>query len=110
MNKERRALITGISGQDGSYLSELLLEKGYEVHGIVRRVAVEDPQHRWSRIHHLLSRIHLHAAALESYPSMMIESDLELYSRAEASSAMPRTTPRTISRAVQQNMQPTMGK
>ena len=35
------ALITGITGQDGSYLSELLLEKGYEVHGIVRRVALE---------------------------------------------------------------------
>lgn len=35
----KSALITGITGQDGSYLSELLLEKGYEVHGIVRRVA-----------------------------------------------------------------------
>jgi len=68
---EQRALITGISGQDGSYLSELLLEKGYEVHGIVRRVAIEDPQHRLSRIQHLLDRIHLHAASLESYPSLM---------------------------------------
>ena len=38
-----RALISGITGQDGSYLAELLLEKGYEVHGIVRRVALEDP-------------------------------------------------------------------
>ncbi len=38
-----KALITGISGQDGSYLAELLLAKGYEVHGIVRRVALEDP-------------------------------------------------------------------
>ncbi|MGB0046858.1 MAG: GDP-mannose 4,6-dehydratase, partial [Terriglobales bacterium] len=37
MANQKRALITGISGQDGSYLSELLLEKGYEVHGIVRR-------------------------------------------------------------------------
>jgi GDPmannose 4,6-dehydratase len=36
----RKALITGIDGQDGSYLAELLLEKGYEVHGIVRRVAL----------------------------------------------------------------------
>ncbi|MGZ5333743.1 MAG: GDP-mannose 4,6-dehydratase, partial [Solirubrobacterales bacterium] len=34
---EKRALVTGISGQDGSYLAELLLDKGYEVHGIVRR-------------------------------------------------------------------------
>jgi GDPmannose 4,6-dehydratase len=67
----KRALITGISGQDGSYLSELLLEKGYEVHGIVRRVAIEDPQHRLSRIQHLLEKLHLHAASLESYPSMM---------------------------------------
>ena len=68
---QRRALITGISGQDGSYLSELLLEKGYEVHGIVRRVALEDPQHRLSRIHHLLDQVHLHAASLESYPSLL---------------------------------------
>jgi GDPmannose 4,6-dehydratase len=68
---QQRALITGISGQDGSYLSELLLEKGYEVHGIVRRVAIEDPQHRLSRIQHLLGRVHLHAASLESYPSLM---------------------------------------
>ena len=71
MANQKRALITGISGQDGSYLSELLLEKGYEVHGIVRRVAIEDPQHRLSRIHHILDRIHLHAASLESYPSLM---------------------------------------
>ena len=40
---QKRALITGITGQDGSYLAELLLSEGYEVHGIVRRVALEDP-------------------------------------------------------------------
>jgi len=40
------ALITGITGQDGSYLSELLLSKGYKVHGIVRRVALEDETHK----------------------------------------------------------------
>ena len=40
----KKALITGITGQDGSYLAELLLEKGYEVHGMVRRVAIEDPR------------------------------------------------------------------
>lgn len=67
---KRRALITGISGQDGSFLAELLLEKDYEVHGIVRRVAIEDPEHRLSRIHHLLDDIHCHAASLESYPSI----------------------------------------
>ena len=44
------ALITGITGQDGSYLSEWLLGQGYRVHGIVRRVALEDPDHRLSRL------------------------------------------------------------
>ncbi|WP_159250207.1 GDP-mannose 4,6-dehydratase, partial [Microcystis aeruginosa] len=39
MTQPKRALITGITGQDGSYLSELLLEKGYEVHGIIRRTS-----------------------------------------------------------------------
>lgn len=42
----KKALITGITGQDGSYLAELLLEKGYEVHGIFRRVAIEDSSAR----------------------------------------------------------------
>jgi len=66
----KRALITGITGQDGSYLAELLLAKGYEVHGIVRRVAIEDPEHRLSRIRHLLGSVKLHAASLESYASI----------------------------------------
>lgn len=66
----RTALITGITGQDGSYLAELLLEKGYEVHGIVRRVAIEDPEHRMWRIRHLLDDVRLHSASLESYPSL----------------------------------------
>ena len=66
----RRALITGITGQDGSYLAEFLLAKGYEVHGIVRRVALEDPRRRLGRIAHLLDRVHLHAASLESFPSV----------------------------------------
>lgn len=65
-----RALITGITGQDGSYLAELLLSKGYEVHGLVRRIALEDPDHRLSRIKHILGRVHLHAASLESYASV----------------------------------------
>ena len=66
----KRALITGITGQDGSYLSEHLLSLGYEVHGIVRRVALEDPERRFTRISHLLDKIELHAASLESYPSI----------------------------------------
>jgi GDPmannose 4,6-dehydratase len=65
-----RALITGITGQDGSYLAEHLLSLGYEVHGLVRRIALEDPERRFTRINHLIDRIRLHAASLESYPSL----------------------------------------
>jgi GDPmannose 4,6-dehydratase len=57
--------------QDGSYLAEWLLAKGYEVHGIVRRVAIEDPKHRLWRIRDLLPRIHIHPASLESFPSLV---------------------------------------
>src|SRR5882724_7076916 len=66
----KKALITGITGQDGSYLAEHLLTLGYEVHGLVRRVALEDPERRFTHISHLLDRIQLHAASLESYPSI----------------------------------------
>ena len=66
----KKALITGITGQDGSYLSELLLEKGYEVHGTLRRVALEDPKTRMWRIRHILDRIHIHSASIESYASI----------------------------------------
>jgi GDPmannose 4,6-dehydratase len=65
-----KALITGITGQDGSYLSELLLEKGYEVHGIIRRVAIEDPAHHMSRILHIADDLELHPASMESFPSI----------------------------------------
>lgn len=66
----KKALITGITGQDGSYLAEFLLKKGYEVHGICRRVALEDPEHRLWRIKHIIGRLKLHSASLESYPSI----------------------------------------
>ncbi len=66
----KKALITGITGQDGSYLAELLLEKGYAVHGIVRRVALEHPEARMWRIRHLLDQIHLHSASIDSYASI----------------------------------------
>ncbi|MEI8340069.1 MAG: GDP-mannose 4,6-dehydratase [Verrucomicrobiota bacterium] len=66
----KTALITGITGQDGSYLAELLLEKGYRVHGIVRRIALEDAEHRMWRIRHLLDRLELHTASLESFASL----------------------------------------
>ena len=52
----KKALITGISGQDGSYLAELLLNKKYEVHGIIRRVALEDETHRLWRLRNIKKR------------------------------------------------------
>lgn len=66
----KKSLITGITGQDGSYLAEFLLSKGYEVHGIIRRVAIEDPEHRLWRIRHILDKIVLHSASMESHASI----------------------------------------
>jgi GDPmannose 4,6-dehydratase len=68
--KKKKALITGITGQDGSYLAEHLLGKGYEVHGVVRRVALEDQRHRMWRINHIADNITFHSGSLESYPSL----------------------------------------
>ena len=66
----KKVLITGITGQDGSYLAEFLLEKGYQVHGLVRRVALEDPEHRLRRIKQVLDKVILHPSSLESYASI----------------------------------------
>jgi GDPmannose 4,6-dehydratase len=66
----KRALITGITGQDGSYLAELLVSKGYDVHGTVRRVALEDPAHRLARLDGVRNQITLHAASVESFASI----------------------------------------
>ncbi|MDD4894401.1 MAG: GDP-mannose 4,6-dehydratase [Candidatus Omnitrophica bacterium] len=66
----KKAFITGIDGQDGSYLAEFLLGKGYKVYGMVRRVALEDPEHHLWRIKHVLNKITLYPASLESYPSI----------------------------------------
>jgi GDPmannose 4,6-dehydratase len=63
----KRALITGVTGQDGSYLAELLLEKGYEVHGMVRRSSTE----KFERIEHLRERITLHQADLLDHRSLV---------------------------------------
>ncbi len=63
----KRALITGITGQDGSYLAELLLEKGYEVHGMVRRASTE----KFDRIEHLRDRITLHQGDLLDQRSLV---------------------------------------
>jgi GDPmannose 4,6-dehydratase len=65
--RAQTALITGITGQDGSYLAELLLEKGYEVHGMVRRSSTET----FERIAHLRSRIQLHQADLLDQSSLV---------------------------------------
>ena len=53
---KKKALITGITGQDGSYLAELLIKKGYEVHGIVRRVAIENSSFRFWRLKNILKK------------------------------------------------------
>ncbi len=67
MANGRSAFITGITGQDGSYLAELLLEKGYEVHGMVRRSSTE----RFERIEHLRDRITLHQGDLLDQRSLV---------------------------------------
>lgn len=66
----KKALITGITGQDGSYLAELLLSKGYAVYGLVRRAAVEDPSCRFSRINHIMDKITLIGGTIENYSSV----------------------------------------
>ena len=65
------ALITGITGQDGSYLAEFLLKKGYSVHGLVRRVAAEDESHRFWRLKSFIDKLEIHAGSLESYASII---------------------------------------
>jgi GDPmannose 4,6-dehydratase len=63
----KRALITGITGQDGSYLADLLLEKGYEVHGMVRRSSTE----KFDRLEHIRDRITLHQGDLLDQRSLV---------------------------------------
>lgn len=81
----KRALVTGITGQDGSYLAEFLLEKGYEVHGMVRRSSTET----FERIEHIVDRVELHQADLLDQLSLVsilkaVEPD-ELYNLAAMS-------------------------
>ncbi|OLP18836.1 GDP-mannose 4,6-dehydratase [Leptolyngbya sp. 'hensonii'] len=66
----KKALITGISGQDGSYLAELLLSKGYEVHGIVRRQSLEAPSQNLSNLECCRERVNLHVASLDNHLSL----------------------------------------
>ncbi len=67
MNNKRSALVTGITGQDGSYLAELLLEHGYDVHGMVRRASTE----KFERIEHIRDRITLHQGDLLDQRSLV---------------------------------------
>jgi GDPmannose 4,6-dehydratase len=67
----KKALITGITGQDGSYLAELLLEKGYEVHGLVMRSEIEDPVRSLSRLSGVIYNVKLHAGSIEAFPSLI---------------------------------------
>lgn len=66
----KKVLISGITGQDGSYLADFLLNNGYQVHGIVRREAMEDPQHRLINIRHILNEIKLHVGAIDNHLSI----------------------------------------
>ena len=81
----KRALITGITGQDGSYLAELLLEKGYEVHGITRRASLPNT----NRIEHIINRVTLHDGDLSDTSSilriMQIVQPTEVYNLAAQS-------------------------
>ena len=63
----KKALITGITGQDGSYLAEFLLEKGYEVHGITRRASIANT----GRIEHIIDKIKLHDGDLTDSTSLI---------------------------------------
>ena len=69
---KKRALITGITGQDGSYLAEFLIKKGYEVHGIVGRVALENQNHRLWRLKKILKKINLFNYFFYSPQSMIL--------------------------------------
>ena len=66
----KKVLITGIAGQDGSFLAELLLSKGYEVHGIIRRDALENSKNRLANIESIVDKLHLHAGAIENHLSV----------------------------------------
>ena len=66
----KKALISGISGQDGSYLAELLLAKGYEVHGIVRRQTAEDALHGLVNLANILDRVTLHVGSVDNHLSV----------------------------------------
>ena len=73
MSKQNIALITGVTGQDGSYLAELLLDKGYDVHGVIRRSSVDYRE----RIAHLEGRPHFHLHYADLGDSMSLVGVVE---------------------------------
>lgn len=91
----KKALITGVTGQDGSYLSEFLLEKGYEVHGIIRRSSVDFRE----RIAHLEGKPHFHLHYADLGDSMSIVKVVdkvqpdEIYNLAAQSQSQTRLEP-----------------
>ena len=97
---KKTALITGITGQDGSYLAELLLEKGYEVHGIIRRCSLINTH----RIDHIYNKLNLHYGDLTDSTNLvrviqMVQPD-EIYnlgaqSHVKVSFEMPEYTGQT---------------
>ena len=68
--RQKTALITGVTGQDGSYLAELLLEKGYRVHGIVRRESLEKNRHGLQNLERCIEEIKLHPGSIEDHLSI----------------------------------------
>ncbi len=67
----KRALITGIAGQDGSYLCGLLLSKGYAVHGMDLNVVIDHPDKYLGRLHPVLDQIQLHATSMENFANVL---------------------------------------
>ena len=75
----KKALITGICGQIGSYMSEYLLDLNYEVYGLDRRVGIEKQDERYSRINHILSNIELIYGDIRDYSRLyQIIKEMEL--------------------------------
>lgn len=66
----KKALITGIAGQDGSYLADLLLSKGYEVHGIVKNTEYENRNNELRNIQHILSNIRIYPVSMDNLNSV----------------------------------------
>lgn len=83
------ALISGISGQDGSLLAEMLLQEGYEVHGFVRRTSIENSDQQLQNIRHLTGKVHLHTAPIDNhmavYKTVAAVQPTELYHLAASS-------------------------